>query len=91
MRLGMVRSGLAVAASLAALSGCGALGLSGGSPQASASAAASPAVPWLIYVSGNPTVSAGPPAGFRPSPSPSWSPLPSASRWLAGLIASELM
>jgi hypothetical protein len=70
-----LRAVLVVAASLPILSACGSSGL----PGAGASVAPSPAIPWLIDVSGNPTAVAGPPATFRPSSTPAWSPLPSAT------------
>jgi hypothetical protein len=69
------RAVLVAAASLLALSACG----SSGSPTAGASASDSPAVPWLIDVSGNPTATASPPMAFSASPTPIWSPLPSAT------------
>jgi hypothetical protein len=75
MRLRVLRSVLAVSASLLALSGCGAAS----SPGAGASATPSPAVPWLIDVSANPAPSPSAPLSFRASPTPSWTPLPSAS------------
>jgi hypothetical protein len=64
---------LVVAAALPVLSACG----SSATPTASASA--SPAVPWLIDVSGNPTATASPAFTFSASPTPSWVPLPSAT------------
>ena len=75
MRLRVLRSVLTVSASLLALSGCGAAG----SPGAGASSMPSPAVPWLIDVSANPTPSPSAPMTYRASPTPSWAPLPSAS------------
>jgi hypothetical protein len=75
MRLRVV----AFSVSLLALGGCGVLGSSGGGAGASASAVASPAVPWLIDVSGNPTATASPPTSFSASPAPSWPLLPSAT------------
>ena len=79
MRLRAVRSALTASASLLALGGCGILGNSGGST-ASAPPSASPAVPWLIDVSANPTAAASPPPfSVSASPTPSWTPLPSAS------------
>lgn len=62
-------------ASVLVLSGCGA----SGSSTATSSATPSPAVPWLINVSANPTPSTSAPLSLRPSAGPSWSPLPSAT------------
>jgi hypothetical protein len=68
-----LRAVLVVAAALPALSACGS------SAPPATTASASPAVPWLIDVSGNPAATASPPATFRASPTPTWSPLPSAT------------
>lgn len=77
MRFRVMRSALAVSASLLLLTGCGASG--GSSGGAGASAAPSPAVPWLIDASGNPTTVATPTVSLSPSTGLPWSPLPSAS------------
>jgi hypothetical protein len=51
---------------------------SSGGAGASASSP-SPAAPWLIYASGNPTTAATPGFSVSPSPTLPWSPLPSAA------------
>jgi hypothetical protein len=76
MRLRVARSALALSATLLALGACAS---PGGGAGAKASATPSPAVPWLIDVSGNPSRSSGPTFSLRPSATPTWSPLPSAT------------
>jgi len=71
MRLRVVRSALAMSVSLLALGACGTSGGTAGT-SASAGATPSPAVPWLIDVSGNPAPSTGVPYSLRPSPSLPW-------------------
>jgi hypothetical protein len=74
MRLGVMTSALA---SVLILAGCGSTGSSTG---ASASASVSPAAPWLIYQSGNPSPSATPAPSLNPSATGlPWTPLPSAT------------
>jgi hypothetical protein len=73
MRLHVVTSALAVAL----LAGCGSTGSGAGSP---ASAQASPAVPWLVFKSGDPSPSATPAPSLNPSATGlPWTPLPSAT------------
>jgi hypothetical protein len=77
MRFRVVRSALAISASLLALTACGASGGAGAS--ASALAVPSSTAPWLIFASGNPAPTAASPAAVTPSTTLPWSPLPSAT------------